>query len=88
MIYSSSIVKLFMAPFKGVSTKHLNNYLIWHNFVNYAPESEIDKRSILLRFVTTQNITIHTEDIAAKPMLPFAAKKLPTEIGSLRILSS
>lgn len=59
-----SRLKRFIAPFNGVSTKHLNNYLIWHNFVNYAPESDVDKRSILLRFVTTQNITIHTEDIS------------------------
>ena len=62
-----------MDRFKGVSTKHLNNYLIWHNFVNYAPESEVDKRSILLRFALTQNMVIHTEDISKKPALPFVA---------------
>ena len=66
-------LKLFLAPFKGVSTKHLNNYLIWHNFINYAPESEIDKRTILLRFAVTQNMTFHVEDIARKPVLPFTA---------------
>ena len=66
-------LKLFMAPFKGVSTKHLNNYLIWHNFVNYAPESDIDKRSILLKFVVTQCLEIHTADVSAKPILPFTA---------------
>ena len=44
-------LKQFMMTFKGVSTKHLNNYLIWHNFVNYAPESGVDKRSILLNLL-------------------------------------
>ncbi len=65
-------LKQFMSTFNGVSTKHLNNYIIWHNFVNYAPESEVDKRSILLRFALTQNITIHSSDISKKPPLPFA----------------
>ncbi len=31
-----SRLKKFMNNFNGVSTKYLNNYLIWNNFVNYA----------------------------------------------------
>ena len=67
-----SKLKLFMLKFKGVSTKYLDNYLIWHNFVNYAPESEVDKRSILLKFVMTQAMVIHVADISKKPAMPFA----------------
>jgi len=33
-----SELKRFLYAFKGVSTKYLNNYLILHNFVNYAKE--------------------------------------------------
>lgn len=66
-------LKRFMYGFRGVSSKHLNNYLIWHNFVNYAPESEVDKRTILLKFVLTQNIVIHSVDVSRKPVLPFVA---------------
>ncbi len=66
-------LKQFINKFNGVSTKYLNNYLIWHNFVNYAPESEIDKRTILLKFALTQNITIHLADISHRPALPFVA---------------
>ena len=62
-----------MMTFKGVSTKHLNNYLIWHNFVNYAPESGVDKRSILFKFVMTQTMSIHAVDISKKPAMPFTA---------------
>ena len=40
-----------MKSFNGVSTKYLNNYLIWHNFVNYAKESDVEKRAILLSYV-------------------------------------
>ena len=68
-----SKLKRFMDSFRGVSTKHLNNYLIWHNFVNYAPESEVEKRAILLKFVLKQAITIHVRDISKKPALPFMA---------------
>ena len=53
-----------MGNFNGVSTKHLNNYLIWHNFVNYAKGSAIDKKSILLRFALTQSIVVRVKDIA------------------------
>ena len=35
----------------GVATKYLNNYLVYHNFVNFANESEIKKESILFSFV-------------------------------------
>ena len=66
-------LKRFMYGFRGVSSKHLNNYLIWHNFVNYAKESEVDKRTILLKFVLTQNMVIHSNDVSRKPVLPFVA---------------
>ena len=66
-------LKRFLYNFRGVSTKHLDNYLIWHNFVNYAPESEIDKRAILKQFVLTQDISIYMAKIAKKPVSPCAA---------------
>ncbi len=68
-----SKLKKFMGTFNGVSTKYLNNYLIWHNFVNYAPESDIDKRTIILKYALTQPKTIHTRDISKRPVLPFSA---------------
>ena len=35
-----SILKNWIRRFHGVATKYLNNYLIWHNFVNYAKEND------------------------------------------------
>ena len=35
-----SQLKRFMRGFNGVSTKYLNNYLVWNNLVNYAKESD------------------------------------------------
>ena len=45
-----SRLKKFIERFNGVSTKYLDNYLIWHNFVNYAKETSTEKASILLSF--------------------------------------
>ena len=46
-----SMLKNFMIRFHGVATKYLNNYLIWHNFLNYAKESYAEKTTILADFV-------------------------------------
>jgi transposase-like protein len=66
-----SELKRFMENFKGVSTKHLNNYLIWHNFVNYAPENYAEKKAIMLGFVLSQKLLITFNTISDKPALPF-----------------
>ena len=34
-----SQLKRFMRGFNGVSTKYLNNYLVWNNLVNYAKKA-------------------------------------------------
>lgn len=36
--YHSRLKAMIIYNFKGVSTKHLNNYLVYHNFVNFAKE--------------------------------------------------
>lgn len=48
-----SLLKKFLDKFNGVSTKYLNNYLIWNNIVNYAKEPECEKKDIFFKFVTT-----------------------------------
>lgn len=65
-----SQLKTFMRQFNGVSTKYLNNYLIWNNFVNYAPEEFIEKHRILLNFVFGANSSIRDEDISDRPNVP------------------
>ena len=37
--------------FKGVATKYLNNYLVYHNFVNFAKDSLENKKTILPNFI-------------------------------------
>lgn len=51
------MLKKFMCGFNGVSTKYLNNYLTWHNFVNYAKETITEKQRILLNYALSATMS-------------------------------
>ena len=65
-----SRLKKFMSNFNGVSTKYLNNYLIWHNFVNYAKETDVEKYNILLKFALTTIKRETCEQISLRMPIP------------------
>ena len=68
-----SALKLFLSPFKGVSTKYLNNYLIWHNFVNYAKETAFEKENILLEFTLANTSLDKCRTIFLRNPMPLVA---------------
>ena len=68
-----SILKLFLAPFKGVSTKYLNNYLIWHNFENIAKETPTEKERILWEFIETNDCISRCYDMSMREAVPLLA---------------
>ena len=68
-----SQLKRFMKGFNGVSTKYLNNYLVWHNFVNYAKETNVEKRAIFLSYVLTTLKTDRNSSLSDRPALPLVA---------------
>lgn len=49
--YHSELKRMIDNIFKGVATKYLNNYVVYHNFVNIAKESFVEKAKILKEFV-------------------------------------
>lgn len=49
--YQSRLKVMITYNFRRVSTKHFNNYLIYHNFVNFAKESQKEKEVVLLDFI-------------------------------------
>lgn len=55
---------------KSVATKYLNSYLVYHNFVNFAKESEIEKESILFSFVQETLCESKTFDITKRQAIP------------------
>lgn len=68
-----SKLKGFIYKFNGVSSKYLNNYLIWHNFVNYSKEEYQEKRRILMSFALTTYRTECVRDLSKRPVLPLLA---------------
>lgn len=65
-----SRLKTFMDSFKGVSTKYLGNYIVWHNLVNYAPETEDEKAQIMFGFVTTYPMKETNDELSHRPVVP------------------
>ena len=55
----------------GIELVQLN--LIWHNFVNYAKESDVEKRAILLSYVLTTLKTDRNSSLSDRPALPLVA---------------
>ena len=68
-----SQLKKFMRGFNGVSTKYLNNYLVWNNLVNYAKKTDTEKRNIFLSFVLATFKSAKSRDISNRPAVPLVA---------------
>ena len=61
---------ILIHSFKSVSTKYLNNYLIYHNFVNFAKESRKDKEQILFKHILNTDCISKSISVANRPALP------------------
>ena len=66
--YHSRLKAMIKYNFKGVATKYLNNYLVYHNFVNFAKDSIEDKKIILLNFIQKTKCISKYSDIPKKEM--------------------
>ena len=67
-----SSMKLFVANFKGVSTKYLENYLIWHN-MSYGVGNMATKADKLISSSMKTRIDILWSDVTNRPVVPLAA---------------
>lgn len=56
--------------FKGVATKYLNNYLVYHNFVNFAKDSLANKKAVLLNFIRNTLCVIKSAEVSKLPAIP------------------
>lgn len=68
--YHSRLKNMITHHFKGVATKYLNNYLVYHNFVNFAKDTMANKEAVLLDFVRKTMCTIRSIDVAKRPATP------------------
>ena len=63
-------LKEFIRKFHGVATKYLNNYLVWHNLVNYA-KAEFEEKEISFRdFVNSVNTTTTCRNLPNRNPIP------------------
>ena len=65
-----SRLKAFLKPFNGVSTKYLNNYLVWFNLVKFAKEPDIEKQHIFLDYVLSTTKSVKCRTLSDRPNLP------------------
>ncbi|MPB26169.1 IS1595 family transposase, partial [Campylobacter coli] len=68
--YHSRLKAMITYNFKGVSTKYLNNYLVYHNFVNFAKDNKNDKEIILFDFIQENDCISKSINIANRPNIP------------------
>ncbi len=68
--YHSRLKNMLIHSFKGVSTKYLNNYLVYNNFVNFAKESRSGKEQILLDRIINTECLSKSVNIANRPAVP------------------
>lgn len=68
--YHKRLKDLIFGTFKSVATKYLNNYLVYHNFVNFAKDSKADKEVILFDFIRNVLCQSKSLEIAKRPALP------------------
>lgn len=64
-------VKHFLEAHEGVSTKHLNCYLVWFNFARYAKELGGEKMRILLEHIAKAKCWTRVVDISNRPAIPY-----------------
>lgn len=67
------LLKRFLYQFKSVSTKYLNNYIVWNNLINYAKKTDAEKKNIFTTFVLTISKTIRNKDIPVREPVPLVA---------------
>lgn len=63
-------LKKFLDIFNGVSTKYLNNYLIWNNVLMYGKVYLKNRISILFDAAASAYISIRAVDVNKRPTIP------------------
>lgn len=65
--YHKRLKDLIFGTFKGVATKYLNNYIVYHNF---AKDAKANKKVVLFDFIRNTFCQSKTAEIAKRPAIP------------------
>lgn len=63
-------LKKFMAKFNGVSTKYLNNYLVWYSWLRGNKDSYNKKADALLSVVASAYVETKRDTLSFRPAVP------------------
>ena len=66
----SCLKSILVYNFKDVSKKYINNYLVYHNFVNFAKESRMDKEQILFNHILNTDCISKVDKLGDRPSVP------------------
>ena len=68
--YHSSLKRLLNFWFKGVSSKYLNNYIVYHNMVDFSLGSTTLKTNVMKKFTFSTNCSRTYKNISDRPLIP------------------
>lgn len=68
--YHSQLKRFINHRFNGVSTKYLNNYIVWHNFINWAKGTSKEKNKIFTTFVLSTLKKVRNCDLSSRAAIP------------------
>jgi hypothetical protein len=69
--YHSELKRLINHYFKGVATKYLNNYIVYHNFINFAKNTFENKVNKLEEFVFSTRCLTRGYSISKKVLYQY-----------------
>lgn len=68
--YYAQLKGMINIRFKGVATKYLNNYLVYHNLVNFSKGSMEHKEEVMRDFVLITDCISKSHDVSKRQAIP------------------
>ena len=68
--YHSQLKEMVNGRFRGVSTKYLNNYIVYHNLVNFSNGTESFKKETMFNFTLSTRCSRRYIDIPRRVAIP------------------
>ena len=65
-----SQLETFLRKFNGVSSKYLNNYLIWHNAIKYCKRYAQNKLKLMLATATSAKMKVRVSTLSKRAEIP------------------
>ena len=81
--YHSLLKNMVNHRFRGVSTKYLNNYLVYHNLVNFSKVTDKSKEDAMFSFTLSTKCSRRYVDIPTRAHIPLLKIPciIPTKTG-------